>query len=79
MPEATIDATRDHGVAAVTLTQKVDAAEAHMAELAHIGVDLDQILVHELVDEGVDSFAKSFISLLTTIADKAHELAPAQA
>jgi transaldolase len=79
MPEATIDATRDHGVATRTIDVKVDAAETHMAELASIGVDLDQILVHELVDEGVDSFSKSFISLLTTIADKAHELAPAKA
>jgi transaldolase/glucose-6-phosphate isomerase len=79
MPEATIDATRDHGVAARTIDTRVDAAEAHMAELAQVGVDLDQILVHELVDEGVDSFANSFVSLLTTIAEKAHELSPAQA
>ena len=42
-----------------------------MAELERIGVDLDQILVHELVDEGVESFAKSFDSLIATIADKA--------
>jgi transaldolase len=79
MPEATIDAARDHGIAARTLDAKVDLAEAHMAELASVGVDLDRILVHELVDEGVDSFANSFVSLLTTIAEKAHELAPAQA
>jgi hypothetical protein len=31
------------------------------------------------VDEGVASFTDSFVSLLTTIADKAHELAPARA
>jgi transaldolase len=79
MPEATIDATRDHGRAARTIDQKVDEAEAHMAELARVGVDLDKILVHELVDEGVDSFTKSFVSLLTAIAEKAHELAPARA
>ena len=79
MPEATIDAVRDHGVAARTIDTKVDAAEAHMRELREIGIDLDQILVHELVDEGVASFTDSFISLLTTIAEKADELAPAQA
>jgi len=50
-----------------------------MAGIASVGVDLDQILVHELVDEGVESFANSFVSLLTTIAEKAHELAPAKA
>ena len=79
MPEATIEAVRDHGIAARTIDRMVDAAEAHMRELESIGVDLDKILVHELVDEGVESFANSFTSLLTTMADKAHELAPAQA
>jgi transaldolase len=79
MPEATIDATRDHGVAARTIDKNVDRAEAHMAELARIGVDLDQILVHELVDEGVESFQKSFDSLIDTIDEKARALAPARA
>ena len=44
MPEATIDATRDHGVAERTIDVKVDAAAEHMAELERIGVDLDRIL-----------------------------------
>ena len=79
MPEGTIEATRDHGVAARTIDVKVDAAAEHMAELRRIGVDLDRILVHELVDEGVESFTKSFESLIATIADKARELAPARA
>jgi transaldolase len=79
MPEATIDATRDHGVPAVTIDKKVGEAEAHMRELARIGVDLDRILLHELVDEGVDSFAKSFDSLIATIDEKARALAPATA
>ena len=35
--------------------------------------------MHELVDEGVESFTKSFDSLITTIDDKARELAPARA
>ena len=38
-----------------------------------------QILVHELVDEGVESFTKSFDSLIATIDDKARALAPARA
>jgi transaldolase len=79
MPEATIDATRDHGVAAVTIDKHVDRAEAHMAELARVGVDLDQILLQELVDEGVESFQKSFDSLIATIDEKARALAPARA
>ena len=79
MPDATIEATRDHGTAAVTIDKKVDVAEAHMAELAKIGVDLDRILVHELVDEGVESFKNSFEALITAIDSKARALAPARA
>jgi transaldolase len=79
MPEVTIDAVRDHGHPARTIDQKVDAAAAHMAELERLGVDLDRILKHELVVEGVESFQKSFDSLITTIAEKARELAPARA
>ena len=79
MPEATIDATRDHGHAARTIDQKVDEAAAHMDELARIGVDLDMVLVHELVDEGVEAFSTSFTSLISTIDEKARALAPAQA
>jgi transaldolase len=79
MPEATIDATRSHAVAARTIDSKVDIAEAHMAELGKIGVDLERILVHELVDEGVKSFKDSFESLIATIGEKARALVPAQA
>jgi transaldolase len=79
MPDATISATRDHGVAARTIDVKVDAAAEHLAELERIGVDLDRILEHELVDEGVESFTKSFDSLIATIDEKARELVPARA
>jgi transaldolase len=79
MPEGTIDATRDHGHAARTIDVKVDEAAEHMATLERLGVDLDWILAHELVTEGVESFAKSFDSLITTIDEKARALAPAKA
>jgi transaldolase len=79
MPEATIDATRDHGHAARTIDVKVDEAAEHMATLERLGVDLDRILAHELVDEGVESFSKSFDSLIATIDEKARALAPAKA
>jgi transaldolase/glucose-6-phosphate isomerase len=79
MPEATIDATREHGHPARTIDAKVDEAAAHMAELERLGVDLDRILAHELVDEGVKSFAASFDSLIATIDEKARALAPAEA
>ena len=79
MPEVTMDAVRAHGIAQRTIDVKVDAAAEHMAELERVGVDLERILMRELVDEGVESFTKSFDSLIATIADKARELAPARA
>jgi hypothetical protein len=41
------------------------------------GVDFDDIVGRELVDEGVKSFAASFTSLIDTITEKASSLSPA--
>jgi transaldolase len=79
MPEATIDATRDHGHATRSIDVNVDQAAAHMAELERLGVDLEWILARQLVDEGVESFTRSFDSLIGTIDEKARALAPARA
>jgi transaldolase/glucose-6-phosphate isomerase len=79
MPEATIDATRDHGHPARSIDVNVDEAAEHLAELERLGVDLEQILARELVDEGVESFAASFDSLIAAIDEKARALAPAKA
>jgi transaldolase len=79
MPEATIDATRDHGHPTRSIDVNVDQAAAHMAELERLGVDLEWILSRQLVDEGVESFTKSFDSLIGTIDEKARALAPARA
>ena len=48
-----------------------------MAELREVGVDFDDIVTHQLVDEGVESFSKSYQSLLETLERKASELAGA--
>ena len=77
MPDATIEAARDHATAARTVDRDVDAAHALMAELREIGVDVDDIVMRQLVDEGVEAFAKSYESLLETLERKAGELSPA--
>ena len=41
------------------------------------GIDFDDIVSRQLVDEGVESFAASFNSLIDTIKEKASELSPA--
>ncbi|MEZ5313741.1 MAG: transaldolase family protein [Thermoanaerobaculia bacterium] len=52
MPPETIDAFRDHGVAVETLGKGLDEAEGELAELAALGISLDQATT-ELLDEGI--------------------------
>jgi transaldolase len=52
----------------------VDEARELMRELESVGVDLDDILLRQLVDEGVKAFADSYDSLLETLERKATEL-----
>ena len=69
MPPATMDAFRDTGTVAQTLTQDVDGARHVLAEAKRLGIDLDQV-TDTLVEEGVASFAKAFDDLLGAIAKK---------
>ncbi|UVO51560.1 transaldolase [Sphingomonas sp. SUN019] len=69
MPPATMDAFRDHGVAAETLTADVDDARHVLAEAERLGLDLGGT-TDRLVEEGVASFVKSFDTLLAAIAHK---------
>jgi transaldolase len=71
MPDATIEAARDHATPERTVDRDVDAARALMGELRDAGVDLDDIVLHQLVDEGVKAFADSYDSLLATLERKA--------
>jgi len=67
MPEATIEATRDHADVADRLTGSADRAREHLDRLRQEGVDLDQI-TKELESEGVEKFEKSFRSAVETVA-----------
>ncbi|TPG39613.1 transaldolase [Sphingomonas koreensis] len=69
MPPKTMDAFRDHGTAAETITQDVDAAKHVLAEADRLGLDLDGV-TDTLVEEGVASFAKAFDDLLGAIGPK---------
>ena len=77
MPDATIEAARDHASAERTIDRDVDAARDLMRALGEAGVDLDDIVMRQLVDEGVKAFAASYESLLETLAEKGQRLAPA--
>ena len=69
MPVATMDAFRERGTVAETLTMDVDEAERMLAEIERLGLDLGGV-TGRLVEEGVASFVKSFDDLLNAIAAK---------
>jgi transaldolase len=69
VPPKTLDAYRDHGTAAETLTQDVEGAKKVLADANRLGLDLDGV-TDTLVIEGVASFSKSFDDLLAAIAAK---------
>ena len=67
MPEATMDAFRDHGVAQDRLSGSGGEAKHQLQRLAEEGVDLNQI-TKELETEGVDKFVESFTAAIATVA-----------
>jgi transaldolase len=69
MPPKTMDAFRDHGTAAETITADVDQAKHVLAEAERLGLDLNGV-TGKLVQEGVASFVKAFDDLLGAIAKK---------
>lgn len=73
VPPATLAAFREHGEVRRSLDENVDIVKRQLRELAEVGIDLRQV-TSELEVEGVDSFAKSFESLLETIRGAAREI-----
>jgi transaldolase/glucose-6-phosphate isomerase len=69
MPPKTMDAFRDHGTVAQTLTADIDAARHVMAEAKRLGLQLDQV-TGALVEDGVRLFADAADTLLGAVADK---------
>jgi transaldolase/glucose-6-phosphate isomerase len=69
LPPATLEAFRDHGGVRPSLTEEVAEAEEHLARLAAVGVDLDEI-TDRLQRDGVEAFAASFDSLLAAVEGK---------
>jgi transaldolase len=63
LPDATLDAFRDHGKAAATVEQDVDGARKQYEALANAGIEMEAV-GQQLQVEGVKSFADSFDKLL---------------
>ncbi len=77
MPDKTLAAARDHGRAERTVDRDVEGAHEHLRAVREAGVDFDDIVNRQLLDQGMEAFADAFESLVATIGAKAEELAPA--
>ena len=73
MPPATVEAFRDHGVTALTVTNDLDAAEREISDLAAAGISLSSV-TDQLLADGLASFQKSFDTLIAGLESKARQL-----
>ena len=69
VPLETIEAFRDHGVAANTLEEGLEKATEILEKIKAAGIDIDK-LTQQLEDEGIDKFNKPFEKLLQSIEDQ---------
>src|SRR5438105_5979390 len=73
IPPQTLAAFREHGEVRRSLDENVELAKRQLKQLADVGVDLDQV-TRELELEGVESFTKSFESLLDTLRKESQKI-----
>jgi transaldolase/glucose-6-phosphate isomerase len=73
LPPATLQAVLDHGRIERSIDRDPQVAFAQIARLTELGIDLDAV-TQKLLDDGVAAFAKSFESLIASIARKRAQL-----
>ena len=74
VPPETLDAFLDHGSVACTVDAGVEEVRQQMAQLAELGICLDEITA-QLMSDGVDAFADSFDDLMSGISQKVAAIA----
>ncbi|HRQ57529.1 MAG TPA: transaldolase [Azoarcus taiwanensis] len=67
LPDATLAALRDHGHAASTIEEDIEAAEAQFKALAELNIDMD-LVGRQLQEEGLKQFEQAFSALLELTA-----------
>ncbi|MFH8475595.1 transaldolase [Streptomyces sp. NPDC018000] len=78
MPEATLDATADHGqITGDTIAGTYEQARAELDAVAKLGISYDDV-VQLLEDEGVEKFEASWIDLLNSTEAELKRLAPSE-
>ncbi len=73
MPDSTIDAFLERGTVARTIDADPSAAQGVLDAVQDVGVDLDEV-AHQLEQEGVSAFVKSFDELIASLDAKASSL-----
>src|SRR5438477_6549189 len=73
IPPATLAAFREHGEVRRSLDENVEVAKRQLKQLEDVGVDLDQV-TRELEVEGVESFTKSFETLVDTLRKESQKI-----
>jgi len=73
MPDQALQAFLDHGAVSRTIDANVSEAEGIYSALEKLGIDWGYV-GNQLEVEGVDSFKKSFDSLLDSLQEKANSL-----
>ena len=74
MPPATVHDFLDHGRVRNSLEDDIDGARKVMRGLSDVGVDMN-LVTEKLQQDGVESFAKSYRDLLSTIEARRKEMA----
>jgi transaldolase len=69
LPMETIDAFRDHGKVAYTLSQGIEQCQKDMYDLKIAGIDIDEV-AQKLEDEGVEKFNIAYDKLVQSIMEK---------
>ena len=73
MPEATLNAVRDHGdIRGDQVHGHYDEAATTLAELAAAGIDYDDVIA-QLISEGVDKFVVAWNAVLETVSGRMDE------
>ena len=73
VPDKTLEAVLDHGLASLSLPGDVSHAQKTIEALRGMGIDVG-MACHQLLDEGLAAFEKSFEELMAGIEEKSRSL-----
>ena len=73
VPDKTLEAVLDHGIAKVAMPGDVAGAQTTIEQLRHLGIDVGMVC-NQLLDDGLAAFEKSFEELTACIEEKRSRL-----